>query len=72
MNWLILAGAVLIIAAISYFFLRDKPADLGLQPLGSEGKVLTPVLQEHTAIQSIYKNKVLYLLGSSYFLFGYT
>ncbi|MCK9418833.1 MAG: MFS transporter [Nitrospirae bacterium] len=72
MSWLILAGIVLIIASLSYFFLRNKPEDLGLQPLGSEGRVLTPVLQEHTAMQSIYKNKVLYLLGSIYFLFGYT
>jgi len=72
MNWLILAGLILIIASISYFFLRNKPADLGLQPLGSDGKFLTPVLQERAAIQSIYKNKVLYLLGSIYFLFGYT
>ncbi len=72
MNWLILAGIVLIIASLSYFFLRNKPEDLGLQPLGSEGKVLTPVLHERAAIQSIYKNKVLYVLGSIYFLFGYT
>lgn len=72
MSWLILSGIVLIIASISYFFLRNKPEDLGLQPLGNEGKILTSVLQEHPAIQSIYKNKVLYLLGSIYFLFGYT
>ena len=72
MNWLILAGIVLIIAAISYFYLRNRPEDLGLQPLGSEGKTLTPVLQEQSALQSIYRNKVLYLLGSIYFLFGYT
>lgn len=72
MNWLILAGIVLIIAAISYFYLRNRPEDLGLQPLGSEGKTLTPVLQERSALQSIYRNKVLYLLGSIYFLFGYT
>jgi MFS family permease len=71
-SWLILAGMVLIIASISYFFLRNKPEDLGLEPLGSEGKVLTLVHSEHRAIQSIYKNKVLYLLGSIYFLFGYT
>jgi len=72
MSWLILAGIVLIIASIGYFFLRNKPGDLGLQPLGGEGKVLTPVLQGHTAMQSIYKTKVLYQLGSIYFLFGYT
>jgi MFS family permease len=72
MNWLILAGVVLIIASISYFYLRNRPEDLGLQPLGSEGKALTPVLQEQSALQSIYRNKILYLLGSIYFLFGYT
>ncbi len=72
MNWLILAGAVLIIASVSSFFLRNKPEDLGLQPVGGEGRVLTPVLQKPAAIQSIYRNRVLYLLGSIYFLFGYT
>lgn len=72
LNWLILAAIVLIIASLSAFFLRNRPEDVGLEPLGSEGRVLAPVLQERTAIQSIYKNKVLYLLGSIYFLFGYT
>ncbi len=72
MNWLILAGTVLIIACIAYFFLRNKPEEFGLRPLGSEGRDCAHVLQDQADAQSIYTNRTLYLLGSIYFLFGYT
>jgi MFS family permease len=71
-NWMILAGMVIAISFISYVFLRNRPEDVGLKPLGSEEMTITPVTVGDKAAQSIYKNKTLYLLGTIYFLFGYT
>jgi MFS family permease len=71
-NWLILAGAVAVIAVAGHLFLRNKPGDKGLTPLGSEGKEIAPVLHTGFDTKSIYTNKTLYLLGAIYFLFGYT
>jgi len=72
MNWLILAGLVTTIAFIGYLFLRNRPEEKGLVPLGSEDIRITPVPQERTAEKSIYRNWSVYLLGVIYFLFGYT
>jgi len=71
-NWLILAGLVIMISLIGYAFLRNRPEDIGLSPLGSEEMTITPVTGGDRTAQSIYKNKTLYLLGTIYFLFGYT
>jgi len=71
-NWMILAGTVAVIAVVGHILLRNKPEDKGLEPLGSEGKTVTPVPQSQEQGTSIYKNKTLYLLGAIYFLFGYT
>jgi len=71
-SWLILAGGVAAIAVAGHVFLRNKPEDKGLLPLGSEDKESMPVLHHVSADTSIYRNKTLYLLGSIYFLFGYT
>lgn len=71
-NWLILAGVVTAIAAVGHVFLRNKPEDKGLKPLGSEDRESKPVLHHVSADKDIYRNKTLYLLGAIYFLFGYT
>ncbi len=71
-NWLILAAMVAVIALAGYLFLRNKPEELGLEPLGSEGKTVVVAAQHVSEARSIYKNRTLYLLGAIYFLFGYT
>lgn len=71
-NWLILAGLVGVIALMGYLFLKNKPEDIGLEPLGSEGKTMNAVNHQATNAGSIYRNRTLYVLGSIYFLFGYT
>ncbi len=71
-NWLVLAGAVAIIAGFAFLFLRNKPQDVGLFPFGGDGSQATTVYQSEMDRKSIYKNKTLYLLGAIYFLFGYT
>jgi MFS family permease len=71
-NWLILSGSVFIIAAIGYFFFRNRPDEVGLAPLGSEDKDPAPLHPSQHQSGSIYGNKTLHLLGAIYFLFGYT
>ena len=71
-NWMILAGMVIAISFIGHVFLRNRPEDVGLKPLGSEEMAITLVTGGEEAAQSVYKNKTLYLLGTIYFLFGYT
>jgi MFS family permease len=72
-NWMVLAAVVAAIAVNAWLILRNRPEDKGLQPLGSEEKTFVPVRHDASpAGDSIYRNKALYLLGSIYFLFGYT
>ena len=72
-NWMILSAAVAAIAVNAYLVLRNHPGEKGLRPLGSEGRTIVPVQRDAApAGDSIYRNKALYLLGSIYFLFGYT
>ena len=72
-NWLILAGFVSAIAGVAFLVLRNRPEERGLTPFGSEDRLFTPLTNAGSAPQgSIYRKKVLYLLGSVYFLFGYT
>jgi MFS family permease len=72
-NWLILAGMVAAIAAISLLVLRDRPAERGLLPLGSDTPAFVPDTASPLPEQvNIYRSRPLYLLGAIYFLFGYT
>jgi len=72
-SWMILAGAVALIAMLAFLILRNKPEAMGLVPLGSEDKaILSATLVATADRENIYRNKTLYLLGCIYFLFGYT
>jgi MFS family permease len=72
-NWMVLAAVVAVIAVNAYLVLRNRPEEMGLQPLGSEERAFVPVRHDASpAGDGIYRNKALYLLGSIYFLFGYT
>ncbi len=70
-NWLILAGLILVIGCAAFLLLRNRPAEKGLEPLGSEGKSFELAAAAMPA-QSVYRNASLYLLGGVYFLFGTT
>ncbi|MCX7770345.1 MAG: MFS transporter [Proteobacteria bacterium] len=73
-SWFFLGAIVIIIAFLCLIVLRNRPSDMGLEPLGHESEK-----QNHNLIsdkkgdsQSIYRNKIIYHLGIIYFLFGYT
>jgi MFS family permease len=72
-NWLILSLLVGAIALLALFALRNRPEDVGRRPFGRDETALAPAAGALSASSgSVYRNKTLYLLGSVYFLFGYT
>ena len=71
-SWLVLAVIIALVAVIAVLFLRNRPEEKGLVPLGSEGKPTQAVVPGQQGRPSIYRNKSVFLLGIIYFLFGYT
>ena len=67
LSWLALGVMVLAVALVCRAVLRDRPAELGLQPVGSQ----PAGPQAFPASPSVRKADLLHL-GAIYFLFGYT
>jgi len=72
-SWFFLGSLVIIIAILCLLLLRNSPSDFGLNPLGFDEKGDEKIKKENFHVeQRIYKSKVIYHLGTIYFLFGYT
>ena len=72
-SWAVLATCIGAIGLIAWVLLRDRPEQMGLVPLGSEGKPPVPAAAGAVAVrENLYRNPSLYQLGFIYFLFGYT
>jgi MFS family permease len=71
-SWLVLGCTVLIISLIGLFFLRDKPEEKGLRPIGSDD--IAPFYSQiiDKMETNVYRKRIIYHLGAIYFLFGYT
>jgi predicted MFS family arabinose efflux permease len=70
---MILAVVIAVVALAAAAFLRNRPVDKGLEPLGSEGKpVPASTAAPDRLRENIYRNRTVHLLGALYFLFGYT
>jgi MFS family permease len=65
-GWFFLGAAGIVIAAISYTLVRDKPEELGLKPVGAaeEQREISPGM--------VYRSKTLLRLGLVYILFGFS
>ncbi len=70
-SWLILSAMVMVIAVIALVLLRNRPEDKGLSPVGSEPET-DPLSKAVPRQINIYREKMIYYLGSIYFLFGFT
>lgn len=68
LSWLILGGISLAIAAVALALLRDRPAEIGCDPIGFDAAAPAPAAP---AAGPAGKG-ALYHLGGIYFLFGYT
>ena len=75
--WYYLGGTVLVIAAICLAFLRNKPADLGLQMVGLESKDTVAVPPAKRGVSSlqwglVYRVKEVWYIGIVYFMYGFS
>ena len=78
MSWLVLGLVALVIAALALIFIRNRPADRGLEPMtgtpaaavGTSGGESPPA--EPVAMPRGQKTRLLAHLGGIYLLFGYT
>ena len=71
-NWLVLGVAVLAIALISALLLRNRPEELGLQPVGSAAPAAAPVRPAAPPGLHHRRNPAVHLLGAIYAIFGFT
>jgi MFS family permease len=71
-NWLILGITVMVISFVCRLLLRDRPEEMDLLPVGTHDSLPDNAPEIAKFRHSIYREKVIYLLGAIYFLFGYT
>jgi sugar phosphate permease len=77
-SWYCLGGAVLVISAVTYLFIRNRPEDRGLSPIGSEGETMPrgtpPAPKSAPALQwgLVYRVKEMWFLGLVYFMYGFS
>ena len=73
MCWFIFGGITLVLAVGSLAFLRNRPAELGLKPLGADGADTVP---DHRAggLQwgLVYRSRTVWHLGLVYVAFGFS
>jgi len=72
--WYYLGTMVLVLAAVSYGFVRNRPEDLGLIPLGSKSSHVESTPQETDKLdwREVYRIGPVWHLGIVYFLFGFS
>jgi MFS family permease len=70
--WFGFAGLALVVAAIAAVFLRDRPSDLGLRPVGADPTEPLPVAPTGgLAWGSVYRSRTVWHLGLVYVAFGF-
>jgi MFS family permease len=69
-GWLVLGAIVLAAAAVNAAVLRNRPADLGLEPIGGGAAPFAPPAHHPRGIRAVVASGRLWHLGALYFLFG--
>ncbi|MBL8154209.1 MAG: MFS transporter [Anaerolineae bacterium] len=69
---LILAGAVLATLIPALFLMRDRPQDVGLEPVGEATKATAAVDARVTTLREALRTRDFWLLAASFFICGYT
>jgi sugar phosphate permease len=77
-SWYILGGAVLVVSGIVFLFIRSRPDEKGLSPVGvRQNKDAAPVSSEKGKTSSldwakVYKMPSVWYLGVVYFFYGFS
>jgi len=78
-SWFYLGAAILVIAGITYAFVRGRPQEKGLAPIGAEegdgSSKLQPLLSGGTKTLQwglVYRVKAVWYLGFVYFMYGFS
>jgi sugar phosphate permease len=77
-SWFALGGAVLVISLITYTFVRNRPEEMGLLPIGFEEKENTSKVQgageRSKSLQwgLVYRVKEMWYLGFVYSMYGFS
>lgn len=74
-SWLFLSAAVLVLAALSLIFLRNKPSAKRLEPLGEPPEnsgYSRKNAKEETGFRKVYRSKQLLHLACIYAMFGFS
>jgi sugar phosphate permease len=71
--WFVFGGITLLLAVSSLVFLRNRPAEVGLKPVGSDSEE-TVVEQRAGALQwsRVYRSRTVWHLGLVYVAFGFS
>ena len=71
LSWLVLGAIVTVVSAICYLILRDRPRELGLEPVGSS-HASTPGHSRAMFETEPVRPGLIYHCAAIYFLFGFT
>ncbi len=71
-SWFYLGGLVIIIAVLSYIFLRNKPSDKKLYPVGSSSELKKVKESKSVNLKSVFKTPAIWHMGIIYTLFGFS
>ncbi len=70
--WIIFGSITLVLAVGSYIFLRDKPAEIGLEPIGQSNGTITASGMVSTNWKQVYFSAPVWFLGMVYTAFGFS
>lgn len=77
-SWYYLGTAVLLISVITLFFVRSRPEEMGLLPIGAEGREMTPgplkngIKADSLQWSLVYRLKRMWYLGFVYSMYGFS
>ena len=72
--WFYLAAMAFVIAVLGYLFLRNRPSEKGMRPIGADGEQTSPGQPASSALEwrLVYKSAPVWHLALVYTLFGFS
>ncbi|WP_134703667.1 MFS transporter [Ammoniphilus sp. YIM 78166] len=76
-SWFLLAGAVMIFWLLNLIYMKNEPGEIGIEPYGQEKQPAKPAASTQGATtsektQTIYRNKLLWMVGFIYLTWGFS